>query len=248
MAIEVTVGHNAAVSYVSATDATAILATLSGRTSWPAVAATQEAFLCQAAENINGVIFPWRPKLLIVDSLYYDQLLPWPWDSYEDPTDCGKLTVTNVWRTATGGDTTHFIDTALSALSYPNDYWNGGSVYVYQTTDRLAPEGELKAITDYVKSTGVVTTGAFSAAIGVGDSCLLIVPVPRWLKMATVFEAYDLVIDKKKFSERSQQGISSISDDTGSRTFRTPTPKDALCKEAWSQLVWQKPTIKVYRA
>lgn len=47
--------------------------------------------------------------------------------------------------------------------------WDAGGVPV-------APQGETSNITDYVSATGVFTTAAFSAAVGVGDHILLIHP------------------------------------------------------------------------
>jgi hypothetical protein len=76
----------------------------------------------------------------------------------------GRLKIT----TATGGSTATAIDTSIIGLDNDDD-WNGGYLFVLQTTGGLAPQGEYQKITDYVASTGTFTTGTFTAAIGAGD-------------------------------------------------------------------------------
>jgi len=49
-----------------------------------------------------------------------------------------------------------------------------------------APQGEHRAITDYVSATGTFTTAAFSAAVAVGDEILLIHPFLASLDINTV--------------------------------------------------------------
>lgn len=77
------------------------------------------------------------------------------------------LVANYVEGTATGGSTTTTIDTV--DRTEDDDYWNGGTLFVVQTTDGLAPQGEYKRITDFVKSTAVITAGTLTAAVGAGD-------------------------------------------------------------------------------
>lgn len=69
--------------------------------------------------------------------------------------------------TATGGSTTTVIDTV--DRTEDDDFWNGGTVFIVQTTDGNAPQGEYKRVTDFVNSTNVITAGTFTAAVGAGD-------------------------------------------------------------------------------
>ena len=71
--------------------------------------------------------------------------------------------------TATGGSTTTIIDT-VGFKNLDNDYLNGGTAFIIQTTDALAPQGQYRVISDYVASTKTATvTPAFSATAGAGD-------------------------------------------------------------------------------
>ena len=65
---------------------------------------------------------------------------------------------------ATGGSGTTVIDTGLSLTA---DTKIGGSILIFQTTDGLAPEGEIKRVSDNTSTT--YTTDAFSANVGAGD-------------------------------------------------------------------------------
>lgn len=77
-----------------------------------------------------------------------------------------------VTGTATGGSTTTIIDTdLLDSGQYADDHFNGADLYMYDTTDDAAPEGEARYCTDFVQSTGTLTVGKeFTAAVGAGDT------------------------------------------------------------------------------
>lgn len=71
--------------------------------------------------------------------------------------------------TATGGSTTTIVDT-LNLKDLDNDYFNGGTAFIPQTTDGAAPQGQYRQITDFVSTSKTVTVGtAFSATVGAGD-------------------------------------------------------------------------------
>lgn len=74
--------------------------------------------------------------------------------------------------TATGGSTTTLIDTnLLDSGEFADDHLNGADIYITDTTDDLAPKGEVRYVTDFVQSTGVVTVGkAFTVAPAAGDT------------------------------------------------------------------------------
>jgi hypothetical protein len=81
--------------------------------------------------------------------------------------------------TPTSGSTTTVVDTA--DLYQPDDYWVNH--YAYVLTDAggasAAPEGEERAITDFVQSTYTLTVApAFSAAVAAGDTVELL-PLQR---------------------------------------------------------------------
>lgn len=77
-----------------------------------------------------------------------------------------------VQGTVASGTTATIVDTILlDSGQFADDHFNGGYVYISDTTDDLAPKGESRYVTDFVSSTGTVTVGqAFSVAPGAGDT------------------------------------------------------------------------------
>jgi len=75
---------------------------------------------------------------------------------------------------ATGGSTTTVVDTSLSD-GYQDDSFNGYTAFVTRDSAGAgaAPEGEYKAVSDYVASTFTLTTAAFTIAVAAGDSITL---------------------------------------------------------------------------
>jgi len=78
-----------------------------------------------------------------------------------------------VGKVTTYTDTTHFISSDL--IGQDDDAFDGWYVSVLQA-DNAAPEGELRAMSDYASSTGTVTHTAFSAALAAGDWVVLLRP------------------------------------------------------------------------
>ena len=74
--------------------------------------------------------------------------------------------------TATSGTTTTVVDTdLLDSGQWADDHFIGSDIYISDTTDDGAPEGEVRYCTDFVQSTGTLTVGkAFSVAPGSGDT------------------------------------------------------------------------------
>ena len=63
---------------------------------------------------------------------------------------------------ASAGSATALTDTVLRKEA--DDYWNGGTVWILDTTDEGAPEGEYALITDF--GTGIFTFNTLTAAVG----------------------------------------------------------------------------------
>ncbi len=81
--------------------------------------------------------------------------------------------------TADDGTTTTLTD---NALTQKDDYWNGYWLKIVNTTDGLAPKGEIRKVTDFVASTDTLYTDNFTAAIGAGDT--------YWLYSTTIVGRY----------------------------------------------------------
>lgn len=72
--------------------------------------------------------------------------------------------------TATAGSTTTVTD-LVNLKRFADDHLIGGDLYITDTTDDLAPKGEVRYISDFVQSTGIVTVDTvFTAAPGAGDT------------------------------------------------------------------------------
>lgn len=73
--------------------------------------------------------------------------------------------------TATAGATTSITDTVYLQNRYEDDFFNAGQAFILYDAGGAgaAPQGEWGRITDFVKSTGVVTITAVSAAVAAGD-------------------------------------------------------------------------------
>lgn len=72
--------------------------------------------------------------------------------------------------TATAGSTTTVTD-LVNLKRFADDHLIGGDLYITDTTDDLAPKGEVRYISDFVQSTGIVTVDtAFTVAPGAGDT------------------------------------------------------------------------------
>lgn len=75
----------------------------------------------------------------------------------------------NGWKargTASSGSTTTIVDSALNRAAYPDNYFTGGTAY-------SVTKDETREITNFVSSTGTVTTAAFSSAISNGEKYVL---------------------------------------------------------------------------
>lgn len=79
-----------------------------------------------------------------------------------------KLGQANV-TTATGGSTTTAIDTKLAGR-FKNTGLKNGVLFITRSTDGLAPQAEFQPITSYANATQTITTPAFTAAVGSGDT------------------------------------------------------------------------------
>lgn len=67
-----------------------------------------------------------------------------------------------------GSDADNIVDALYRTED--DDYFNKGTAWILHTTDGLAPQGEMRAIENYVGGTGTVTVAtSFSAATAAGD-------------------------------------------------------------------------------
>lgn len=80
---------------------------------------------------------------------------------------------------ATGGSTTTVVD---STLSLDTDVKAGGSILIFETTDGLAPQGEIQRVASNTANT--YTTGAFTATVASGD---------KYAYIAKDFNVYELL-------------------------------------------------------
>ncbi len=75
-----------------------------------------------------------------------------------------------IQATATAGSTTTLTD-LTNLKRYSDDHLLGADLYITDTTDDLAPKGEVRYISGFASATGIVTVDtAFSATVGAGDT------------------------------------------------------------------------------
>lgn len=72
---------------------------------------------------------------------------------------------------ATGGSATTLVDTVRLQNQFADDWFNLGTLFMVDTTDDLAPKGEMARISDFTQSSGTVTVpaAALTVAPGAGD-------------------------------------------------------------------------------
>lgn len=107
---------------------------------------------------------------------------------------------------ATAGNTTSLTDTALRKEAA--DYWNGGTVWLLDTTDGQAPKGEFSLITDF--ASGVLTFNALAAAVGAGDRYA--VSVAHW-PQDILMDAVNLAIAQYRVP-RMDTSLTVVADQT----------------------------------
>ena len=86
------------------------------------------------------------------------------------------------------GTTTTLVDATFSSANFAreNDYFNYGAIYIISGTNR----GESREISDYTASTGTFTVStAFTNAIDTSSQYLIIAPLDKYVKYATVEQA-----------------------------------------------------------
>ena len=220
-----TPGSMAADSYISMADADTYFSKLPNATDWSyenggdaRTDASKDALLRAATLGIDQYMGSFGVTKLLATG-YYEQALTYPCRGFEwsAATASGHCRVVS----AESGSTTTFVSASLQYSR--SDQYVGGAAYVSQTTDMAAPVYEIQAISDYNAATYTVTTAAFSAAIGAGDSIAIIMPVPRWLWLATCMQALFLANRMSGAANQAHAGVSSESTNTGeSRSFSVP--------------------------
>ena len=144
------------------------------------------------------------------DEVLIGQALSWPWMGEEIQTSAED-----------GSTTTAIIAAVLQLAAYPDDHFNSGSLFIQDTADDAAPEFELNAISDFVRSTGTLTTAAFTATVDSGDGIWIFPPVPTWLQQAVCEQAMFLNEDDQSRSGNDiQAGISQRSSQGGNITYK----------------------------
>ena len=220
MALVVTPGASNADSYISVTDAATYFGKRHVSSAWDDLATTaaKEKVLKNATAHIDRLL-----RLYDTPAVILDQALAWPWDGWQLSISADS-----------GSSTTELIDSYLKNSHWPNDYFNGGSVWVKDAND-AAPEFEVRAVTDFVRSTGTLTCAAFSAALESGDNCRLFPPVPAWLKSATCEQAY-FILEDVGTDQNDFQTVENRSAEGGSVTYKRRPVGEWLCRACYMSL------------
>jgi len=174
-------------SYANDAQTTAFFADEYIYAKWNAASnADQTRAMKTAAADLDQFIRAYSGKAIL------NQAMAWPWHNGADDVDAFIST-----QSPDAGAGT-LVSVAIDNLKnkiYPDDWFNLGSLFVDSTSDNAAPMTELRAVSDYVRSTGVLTTAAFSVAIPDGASLWLIRPAPQWLIDAQCLQAFFVLQD-----------------------------------------------------
>lgn len=141
--------------FITETDTGKVFITYDG-TNWVEYTAVDD----DAGDALNALnaAMPAAPTALSANAMLKGQLV------YQAPI-------------TSSADTTHFVSSQLIGLG--NDYFVGWTAYVLWDAGgaSAAPQGEYRAITDYVSSTGTFTLGAASTQLSASDIILVIHPM-----------------------------------------------------------------------
>lgn len=94
------------------------------------------------------------------------------------------------------GNTTTLVDASFASPSFPrqDDYFNYGAIYILNGTNK----GESRTISDYTASSGTFTVStAFSNPIDTTSNFLIITPIDRYVKYATIEQALFLANNRE---------------------------------------------------
>lgn len=86
------------------------------------------------------------------------------------------------------GTTTTLVDASFSSANFTrdDDFFNYGAIYIVYGTNK----GESREISDYTASTGTFTVGtAFSNAIDITSQYIIVSPLDKYVKFATIEQA-----------------------------------------------------------
>ena len=233
MALDTTQGGLTTDSYVTLADANTWFGNRPDATNWTLengsatrTDAQREALLRAATRDLDGY-FESCGVRRVLDTGYFRSALVYPFWGYCWGSEHGEGHYRPI--TAETGSSTTLAVCASLQYSRTNQYV-GGSLYVSQTTDFGVPIYEIKPISAYNASTYTVTvSSAFSATLTAGDQITIVMPVPAWLKEATLLQAIWIGQRSSGSSNHFNAGITSESSQTGeSRTYRATGPGSQL--------------------
>lgn len=193
MALTTLVAGSTSDSYVTLEEANAYIASRPDSKNWnDSDYLERERLLRQATIDIDIFKFQGRKLFcggeggglehVLVSSIYnvlgegYQRLqFPRNWQEYYDVhPDSGSINT--------------IVDSTFSSTNFPreNNYFKYGAVYVLDGTNK----GQSREISGFTASTGTFTVGtAFSSAIDSSSRCLIIAPLDKYVKYATIEQA-----------------------------------------------------------
>lgn len=214
----VTPGFATANSYGTLTQATTYFSTRPNSAKWTALTddTEKDKHLAAAALGLDQYFESMGLRRLLGG--HFRQALLWPWAGakYRQRTGEGFY----VRFSADSGTTTTAVWSGFD--SYRSDMFNGGSLYVADTDNYVAPCFEIKAISDFENTNYTLTTAAFTAAIPSGADCYAILPAPEWLRRAQFEQAIYLATDDTGARNEWNKGLVSTSAgrEGSSKSFR----------------------------
>ncbi len=230
MALNTIPGSPDADSYVKLADTVAHFLARRNTAAWDALAAgtEQETAIQDATRSIDRFFLQHIANEGVTGNrVVPNQALVWPWW-------CSEWVIR---ITAESGTTTTITDDYLENSDWPDDFFNSGSAWIHDASS-VAPEFELQAVSDFVRSTGVLTTAAFSVAVPSGATVYLTTDAPVWLKIA-VYEQIIWELEDKHLAtgDNIQAGVISTSKmEGGSASYDATAPATWLASAAYQSI------------
>lgn len=134
--------------------------------------------------------------------------------------------------TATGGSTSTIIDTVLLKDLYNDDHFNAGTAWILYDAGGAgaAPQGLTSRITDFVKTTGVVSLATtFGAAVAAGDRYALATNAFPW---DTLISKINHVLEKLLVVTEDTTSLDTAADQT---EYTLPSTITDQLIEVWIQ-------------
>lgn len=181
--LNATYGSPDANSYVTVAEAGTYFEELYGFGDWAGLEDTAKMqLLIMASRQIDSLRYRGKPVFVRNGYIGREQALKFPNREFD--------VVVHTQPDVELSTATKIVCSALTGDWYVDDFFNHGSIAFSEG----AQEGQIRAVSDFVLSTGALTCDAFESAPEAGNSVVVVGPAPSWLKYAVYAQAWHLYL------------------------------------------------------